>query len=78
MKSANSSAVGGEAPLIKYTNQGKCQWPNITVKRTPNKAHGFAIFMGFVGPLHSLRSFRRRLPWALGHNNIYAPKRDAK
>jgi len=23
--------------------------------------------MGFVGTLHSLRSFRRRLPWALGH-----------
>ena len=23
--------------------------------------------MGFVGALHSLRSFRRRLPWALGH-----------
>jgi len=22
--------------------------------------------MGFVGALHSLRSFRRRLPWALG------------
>jgi len=23
--------------------------------------------MGLVGALHSLRSFRRRLPWALGH-----------
>ncbi|TBO27047.1 hypothetical protein EYS42_16995 [Aquabacterium lacunae] len=32
-----------------------------------NKAHGFAIFMGLVGALQSLRSFRRRLPWALGH-----------
>ena len=29
-------------------------------------AHGFAIFMGHVGTLQSLRSFRRRLPWALG------------
>jgi len=29
--------------------------------------HAFGIFMAHVGALHSLRSFRRRLPWALGH-----------
>jgi hypothetical protein len=28
--------------------------------------HAFGIFMAHVGALHSLRSFRRRLPWALG------------
>ena len=26
--------------------------------------------MGFVGALHSLRSFRRRLPWALVRGNV--------
>jgi hypothetical protein len=31
-------------------------------------AHGFAIFTDLVGALHSLRSFRRRLPWALCTN----------
>jgi hypothetical protein len=35
-------------------------------------AHGFAIFMGHVGALHSLRSFRRSLPWALGNTNFQA------
>lgn len=33
--------------------------PNWSVKRTPTKA------TAFVGAHHSLRSFRRRLPWAL-------------
>jgi hypothetical protein len=28
--------------------------------------HAFGILMAHVGTLHSLRSFRRRLPWALG------------
>jgi len=31
-----------------------------------NTGHAFGIFMASVGALHSLRSFRRRLPWALG------------
>jgi hypothetical protein len=31
-----------------------------------NKGHAFGIFMALVGSLQSLRSLRRRLPWALG------------
>lgn len=30
-----------------------------------NKGHGFAIVLALVGALQSLRSFWRRLPWAL-------------
>jgi hypothetical protein len=40
-------------------------WHNRRFNADANTGHGFAIFMGFVGPLHSLRSFLRRLPWAL-------------
>lgn len=31
-----------------------------------NTGHAFGIFMDSAGALHSLLSFRRRLPWALG------------
>lgn len=31
--------------------------------------HAFGILLAHVGTLHSLRSFRRRLPWALGTTN---------
>lgn len=32
--------------------------------------HGFAIFMAHVGALQSLRSLRRRLPWALASKDM--------
>jgi hypothetical protein len=35
--------------------------------------HAFGIFMAHGGALHSLRSFRRRLPWALGQHNRGIP-----
>ena len=56
--------------LQRFSGCGKlalssiCHQPNISVKRTPTwaKAH--------VGTLHSLRSFRRHLPRALGLQQI--------
>jgi hypothetical protein len=37
------------------------------VEQAPaNMGHAFGIFMAHVDTLHSLRSLRRRLPWALG------------
>ena len=53
-----------------------CHQPNWWFNADANMGHAFGIFMAHVGTLHSLRSFRRRLPWALGilarmcHSNV--------
>ena len=56
------------APGIK--NEALRQSPKFSAslggQADANKGHGFAIVLALVGALQSLRSLRRRLPWALG------------
>ncbi len=55
---------------LALTGNSKARNPAPNGQADANNAHGFAIFMGLVGALHSLRSFRRRLPWTFGRVNL--------